>query len=202
MRFLLFLVFSLSCDFIQANPLEQALNQRLQAIHSMSANFTQVVHSKRHPDLRTQGNMALVRPSHFRWQTRSPSHQLLIADGQNLSIYDKDLEQVYVRKQKNHLDGMADLFLSRDHTMLMRRFNIRSLKIGHQEVYDLSAKSSHAELTRVRLIFNGPLLMGIDMRDQLGQSTEIRLTNVRVNTKVSRDLFVMKVPHGVDVVKE
>ena len=54
--------------------------------------------------------MALERPGRFRWQTKEPMEQLVVADGQKMWVYDVDLEQVTVKKQEKGLGGQRLYF--------------------------------------------------------------------------------------------
>src|SRR5580704_14348669 len=98
--------------FVFSQTSAELLQTKLNAIRSMTANFNQVVKAKNREVSRSSGIMALERPGRFRWQTKSPMEQLVVADGQKMWIYDVDLEQVTVKKQGKGLGGTAALFLS------------------------------------------------------------------------------------------
>lgn len=51
------------------------------------------------------------RPNLLRWDSRAPSDQLIVADGESLWIYDRDLEQVTVRPLQQALDGLPTALL-------------------------------------------------------------------------------------------
>jgi len=51
------------------------------------------------------------RPNLLRWDSRAPSDQLIIADGESLWIYDRDLEQVTVRPLQQALEGLPTVLL-------------------------------------------------------------------------------------------
>ena len=75
------------------------LQTKLNDIRTMTATFKQTVKAKHRVVSRSSGTMALQRPGRFRWQTVQPMTQLMVADGQQIWVYDKDLEQVTVKKQ-------------------------------------------------------------------------------------------------------
>ena len=62
------------------------------------------------------GTFMFARPGKFIWMYQKPYEQLLQADGENLYIYDKDLNQVTVKKLGNALGSSpaAILFGSND----------------------------------------------------------------------------------------
>ena len=118
-----------------ASPSE-ALQTKLNALRTMSANFSQVVKAKQREISRSSGTMALARPGRFRWQTIKPMEQLVVADSKHLWIYDVDLEQVSVKKQENNLGGTAALFLSGYDDTVARDFEVTLSEKGNKSSFD------------------------------------------------------------------
>lgn len=178
------------------------LQNKLNAMRTMTANFSQVVKAKQKELSTSSGTMALERPGRFRWQTKEPMEQLVVADGQKLWIYDVDLEQVTVKKQEKGLGGTAALFLSGYNDRLTADFEVTLLNGGKNQAYDLRAKSNKANFQRLKLLFTGDNLTSIEMFDQLGQHTVVMLKNIKNNAKVAAKLFQFKPPKGADVVQQ
>ncbi len=187
---------------VHCDAVGDTLQAKLNAIRTMSASFGQVVNAKKHEVSRSSGTMALLRPGHFRWQTTRPLAQLVIADGQQVWIYDADLEQVTVKKQQKGLGGTAALFLSGYDDTVTRDFDVTSYKKDNKEYFDLRAKSGKENFQRMILVFLGSELRGIELFDQLGQHTNVTLSNVKNNPTLSTALFKFKTPRGVDVVEQ
>src|SRR4051812_43952647 len=78
----------------------EEVQSKLNAIHTMTANFKQVVKAGSREVSNSYGNMALSRPGRFLWKTKGPLEQLVIADSKKLWVYDLELEQVTVKKQE------------------------------------------------------------------------------------------------------
>ena len=178
------------------------LQAKLNAMRTLTANFKQVVKSKQREISHSSGTMALERPGRFRWQTKAPMEQLVVADGQKLWVYDVDLEQVTVKKQEKSLGGTAALFLSGYDNTVTRDFEVSANNSGANQAYDLHSKSPKANFQRLKLVFNNNVLITIEMFDQLGQHTIVNLTNVKPNPKVASNLFQFKPPKGADVVQQ
>ena len=185
------------CDAVS-----EALQAKLNAIRTMSASFIQVVNAKKHEVSRSSGTMALSRPGRFRWQTKRPMEQLVIADGQHMWVYDVELEQVTVKKQEKGLGGTAALFLSGYDNTVTRDFDVTTYKKDNKDYFDLHSKSSKANFQRVKLVFVGEVLSGIELFDQLGQHTKVDLTHIKNNPTLAPALFQFKPPKGVDVVQQ
>lgn len=180
----------------------ETLQAKLNAIQSMSANFSQVVKAKKREISRSSGSMAMERPGRFRWQTKTPMAQVVVADRKNLWIYDVDLEQVTVKKQGKGLGGTPALFLSGYDNTVTRDFTVTLSNQGGQERYALKAKSHKANFQRVGITFSGDKIVALDLDDQLGQHTHVNLTQVKNNPQLSPKLFKFSPPKGVDVVRQ
>ena len=187
---------------VWSDTASSALQAKLNAIHTMSATFNQVVYAKQREIAHTSGTMALSRPGRFRWETKKPMTQWVIADGQRLWVYDVDLEQVTVKKQDKGLGGTAGLFLSGYNDTVAKDFTVTVSRQGRIECFDLHATSNKANFQRVKLTFQGNALHGIELFDQLGQRTDIRLDTIKTNPTLSSALFQFKIPKHVDVVEQ
>lgn len=189
-------------EAVFSDTTSEALQAKLNAIKTMTASFSQVVSTKQRQLSRSSGTMALSRPGHFRWETTRPMEQLVLADGRQLWVYDVDLEQVSVRKQDKGLGGPAGLFLSDNSNTITRDFNVTASGKQDSMTYDMRAKSTKANFQRVKLIFVGDVLSGIELFDPLGQQTNVKLSHIKNNLPLSSGLFKFKPPKGVDVVKQ
>jgi outer membrane lipoprotein carrier protein len=175
---------------------------KLNAIRTMSANFSQVVKAKTKQISQSTGTMALARPGKFRWQTNEPMPQIVVADGNKLWVYDVDLEQVTVKKQEKGVGGTAGLFLSGYDDTVSRDFTVTEEQTGKLDQFNLKTKSNNANFQEVQLVFEGAILKGLELVDQLGQHTKVTLNKIKNNPKLSASLFTFKAPKGVDVVKQ
>lgn len=187
---------------VWAQSSEELLQTKLNNIRSMTASFKQVVKAKNKVVSQSSGTMALQRPGRFRWQTKEPLAQLMVADGKKIWVYDRDLEQVTVKKQSKGLGGTAALFLSGYDDNVTRDFNVIQSGAGKELVFDLKSKSSKANFQRIKLKFNQDNLTGLELYDQLGQRTTVRLSQIKFNPKLTESLFQFKTPKGVDVVQQ
>lgn len=180
----------------------ELLQSKLNAIRSMTADFNQVVKAKKREVSHSSGTMALERPGRFRWQTNSPMKQLVIADGKKMWVYDVELEQVTVKKQQKGLGGTAALFLSGYDDTVTRDFDVTQKDGANGIVFDLKSKSAKANFQRIKLIFTKDNLTGLELYDQLGQTTLVKLVQIKSNPKLSSQLFQFKAPRGTDIINQ
>lgn len=200
-QFILFVALFFSASAFSESVGDE-LQNKLNAMRTMTANFKQVVKAKQKEISHSSGTMALERPGRFRWQTNAPMEQLVVADGKKLWVYDVDLEQVTVKKQEKELKGTAALFLSGYNNTVTRDFDVTATTSRADQIYDLRSKSDKANFQRIKLVFNKEVLISIEMFDQLGQHTIVHLTQVKSNPKVAASLFQFKPPKGTDVVQQ
>lgn len=200
LRLLTIILCAFSINSFAATPTQQ-LQGALASIKTMRANFSQTVRSGRRVVQRTNGSMALIRPGRFRWYSTQPTKQLIIADGKNLWVYDKDLQQVTVRALRNGLQDTPAAFLSGSNKTLARDYKVKILKTSRgQQRYQLTPRRSRASFRYIDLNLSGNRITSMRLVDKLGQTTDLRFSSVRVNQRLSSNLFRFRVPRGVDVV--
>lgn len=195
------MIFMYSSISMSQTPAE-LLQSKLNTMQTMSAQFNQVVKAKNREVSRSSGSMALQRPGHFRWETKSPMEQLIVADGKKMWIYDVDLEQVTVKKQAKGLGGTAALFLSGYGDSVTRDFDVKEQISGKVTTFDLKSKSSKENFQRIKLIYTQDKLTELELHDQLGQVTTVKLKQIQSNPKLSATLFQFKPPKGADLVQQ
>jgi outer membrane lipoprotein carrier protein len=170
---------------------------------SAKARFAQMVLDRNLKQLQqATGTMQFSRPGRFRWEYDKPYEQTIVGDGARLWIYDKDLNQVTVRKLDRAL-GASPAALLAGSNEIEKDYTITS--IGNQEGLDwLEAipKARDTAFERIRLGFMGSNLHAMELRDQFGQVTVIRFADLERNPKLSPDAFKFTPPKGADVISE
>lgn len=181
-----------------ADDAKSALAEKLKAIKTLSASFKQNVLVKNHIISSSEGDMALSRPNLFRWHTKNPIEQLIVADGHTVWIYDIDLEQVSMKSQADGLGETVALFLSDSYDHLSTQFKILRKSTQSKEKFELKSLSKKSNFKQVFLEFSGAHLEKIAMVDHLGQRTEILFNDLRLNQDLSPDFFRFKPPKNID----
>ncbi len=202
MRIIVTLVFLLTCVAARAASIE-TLKTFLQQTTSGKARFAQIVVDKNLKELQqATGTMQFVRPGRFRWQYDKPYEQTIVGDGARLWIYDKDLNQVTVRKLDKALGGSPAALLAGSNE-IEKVYDLANL--GTQEGLDwLEAvpKSKDNTFERIRLGFGQSGLEAMELRDQFGQTTVIKFAGVERNPKIAPDVFRFTPPKGADVITD
>ena len=180
-----------------------ALKGMLQETTSGKARFAQIVVDKNLKQLQqATGTMQFVRPGRFRWEYDKPYEQTIVGDGAKLWIYDKDLNQVTVRKLDKALGGSPAALLSGSNE-IDKVYNLTNL--GTQEGLEwLEAlpKSKENAFERIRLGFGQNGLEAMELRDQFGQTTMIKFAGFERNPKLAPEVFRFTPPKGADVITD
>ena len=84
---------------VLAAPADLQVQGYFRDLKSLQADFTQTILDEQSRTLETsKGQMFMQKPGRFRWDYRQPPSQLIVADGQRMWLYDKELQQVTVRR--------------------------------------------------------------------------------------------------------
>lgn len=188
---------------VQASDAHATLQQFTEGLKGLDGRFVQRVFSADGQlDEESQGRVALSAPRQFRWEYAEPFPQLIVADGDHVWIYDPDLEQVQVRPQ-SYEEQQSPLAALIDPAELDRQFTVDDggSSDGLSWV-TLTPKSDDAQFNAARLGFAGGQLQRMDMRDGLGQRTEISFEGWSRNPGFAADTFRFEPPAGVDVIGE
>ena len=191
--------FSLSASASGTEQLKAFVN----GIKSARASFTQTVASKsgRVPQ-RSQGSFMFARPGKFRWSYDKPYDQLIVGDGEKLWIYDKDLNQVSVKKLGQALGSSPAALLAGDNAM-EKNF---VLKDGGNaeglEWVEATPKEAESNFQRVRLGFKDNLPRVMELADNFGQTTTLKFAEFERNPALPAGAFRFVPPKGADVIGE
>ena len=197
LKAIVFLMVAALATSVFANP-AQEFNARLDKLGSFQAQFNQrVTNGKGRLLQQSQGSIAIARPGKFRWESKTPMHQLIIADGQNIWIYDVDLKQVTVKYLRNANNDNPALFLSGFGSKASRYFHIEQ----SGDEFTLTPNRKGTDFQEIFFAFNGDTLTRMRLTDSLGQRSDLQFTQVRMNQSIPPSTFMMRVPHGVDVIR-
>ncbi|MFZ9150891.1 MAG: outer membrane lipoprotein chaperone LolA [Burkholderiales bacterium] len=180
-----------------------ALKVFLSQTHTVKARFAQMVLDKNLKQLQqAQGVMQFSRPGKFRWDYTKPYEQVIVGDGTRLWIYDKDLNQVTVRKLDGALGASPAALLSGSND-LERDYKLSNLGMDKGlDWLEAIPKNRDTVFERVRMGFGKSGLEAMELRDQFGQVTVITFADVERNPRIAADVFRFTPPKGADVISE
>jgi outer membrane lipoprotein carrier protein len=148
----------------------------------------------------SSGTFVFARPGKFIWTYEKPYEQVLQADGENLYVYDKDLNQVTIRKLGGALGASpaAILFGSND---LEQNFTLRDAGVkGGIDWLELTPKAHDTQFQSIGIGFRDGNLEAMELHDVFGNVTLLTFSNMQKNPELKAGAFQFTVPKGADVI--
>lgn len=181
----------------------EVLDNFLKQLNTMQGQFNQSLFNEQGNLLeKSQGKMYVQRPNRFRWEYKQPYEQLIVADGEKVWIYDNDLEQITVKKLSTTL-GQTPAFLFSSDNDVEKDFFINQLPVQNGSLrFELTPKDEQSQFDSMRIDVKNKSLSGIELVDNLGQTTYIKFEQIQNNQKLDKDLFIFTPPAGVDIINE
>ncbi len=155
------------------------------------------------------GTFQFARPGKFRWVYEKPYEQWIVGDGDKLWIYDKDLNQVTVRKLGSSL-GQSPAAILAGSDDLEKNFALK--EAGTQDGMEWleatpKAKDTSFELVRMsafkeRRQLQPRALAAMELHDTFGQTSVLKFGTIERNPTLAADTFRFTPPKGADVMGE
>jgi len=196
----LWLALCLGATLADAATLER-LRGFVRETQTMRANFTQTVSDASGRQIaQASGEFVIARPGRFRWTVDKPYKQLLVGDGERVWIYDEDLNQVVKRKNDRAL-GSTPAALLAGREDVEGAFDWRDLPAADGlDWLGATPKDKDSAFSELRLGFDASGLAMLEVTDNFGQHTLIRLSKLQRNPKLGIELFRFTPPAGADVI--
>ncbi|MET3131482.1 outer membrane lipoprotein carrier protein [Oxalobacteraceae bacterium GrIS 1.11] len=145
------------------------------------------------------GTFEFARPGKFIWTYVKPYEQLLQADGEQLFIYDKDLNQVTVKKLGNALGSSpaAILFGSND---LDKNFTLAEAGTRDGlEWLKATPKAKDTTFDEINIGLRNGVPEAMELRDSFGQTSVLAFKNFQKNPSLNAGHFKFVMPKGADI---
>jgi outer membrane lipoprotein carrier protein len=200
-RTLMLLCLALAPALAAASTVEH-LKSLLDQTTTARARFAQMVLDQNMKMLQqASGTMQFSRPGKFRWEYNKPYEQTIVGDGSRLWIYDRDLNQVTVRKLDRALGASPAALLAGSDIEKSYTLRIAGSE-GGLDWLEAIPRTRDTAFERVRLGFSKTGLEAMELRDQFGQLTVIRFADLERNVKLPAQAFTFTPPKGVDIISE
>ena len=185
-----------------AGPVEK-LKAFAAQTQSARASFSQTVRDKSGATVQSAtGKLLFSRPGKFRWEYEKPYQQTIVGDGEKLWVYDKDLNQVTVKKLTGAL-GSSPAALLAGSNDIEQYYNLdaKGMKNG-LDWLEAYPRDEESMFSKVRMGFKGNVLDTMELYDHLGQVTVIRFSQLERNPKVAADAYTFSPPKGADLIED
>lgn len=186
------------------------LEMFIKGVQSARAKFQQTVVSPAREGQAARrkvssGTFEFQRPNRFRFVYLKPFEQSIVADGQTLWLYDADLYQVTIRKQSLALGSTPAALIASAANLAALQTEFEMVGQPMKEGLDwvlATPKAKDSTLQSVRLGFNGPVLMVLEILDSFGQTSTMNFSAFQANPTLDASVFQFKIPNGADVIRQ
>ena len=180
-----------------------AIQKNYQSVRTFQAEFEQksFVNMINRTEI-AQGNVQIKKPGKMKWVYNDPDPQVLISNQKNLWLYSlEDKQATKMPVESVYSSNTPALFLAGEGT-LTNIFNVTEVITG-KNIYTvtLSPKEAKSDLNRLilRANKNNYQIIGVTVYDDLGNKTQIKFKNIRINEQIAESIFDFKVPAGVEI---
>ena len=150
----------------------------------------------------SSGTFVFARPGKFIWTYQKPYEQVLQADGEQLYVYDKDLNQVTVRKLGNALGSSPAAILFGSNNLEQ---NFTLTEAGERdglEWLNATPKAKDTSFEQISIGLKGGVPLAMELKDSFGQTSLLKFTNFQRNPALGAQQFKFVTPQGADVVSQ
>ena len=193
---------ALAAPFSHADGIA-ALRAFFREVHSARSDFTQTVADKNgRVSQSASGVMLFARPGKFRWSYHAPYRQVIVGDGKRFWLYDEDLQQITTRALGASIGGSPAALLAGDND-LEKYFQLQDLPAaGGLQWVEARPRDTNSSFKSLRLGFAGNTPAEMVLKDNFGQTTVLKFTQVEKNPVINPAEFRFTPPKGVDVLEE
>jgi len=180
------------------------LKKFIASTNSAQANFTQEVKDQKGQRIQSaSGTMLFVRPGKFRWVYQKPYEQLILGDGEKFWMYDKELNQVTVKKMDAALGSSPAALLSGNNE-IERGFRLKDTGTRDGlEWLEATPRNQDTSFEKILMAFDAQsALVVMELQDSFGHTTLLRLSRLQRNPQLAAQLFKFVPPKGADVLGE
>ena len=182
----------------QTTGTDSLLQRFFYDIQHLQADFTQLEYDGEGLFRKeSTGRLYLSRPGRFRIDYLQPDELMIWADGENLSLFDKELEQVTVYRQTEQLRESAAALLAGDASVLGNYDIIEAEFDDGLQWFDLTG--AEAEAGDLRLALRGSMPAVLEYSDDLGSRVRMLLFRLDLESELDDEVFAPKIPPGVDI---
>jgi outer membrane lipoprotein carrier protein len=156
----------------------------------------------------TQGHFVFQRPGRFVWDTQKPYEQKLIANGNQLILWDKDLNQATFRPAGQALASTPAAILFGENS-LDQHFDLvdGEERLGMKWVALVPKKDPNAKkqndlpYTKISIGMSNGLPKALELMDGLGSVVLVTLDKIQLNVNLPANRFNFTPPAGAEVLR-
>ncbi len=205
---ILFLLFTVFVQKSYANTdLLQNIQDKYQQIQTFTSDFTQELYHKQSQHTQNKsGVFSYQKESNIRFEYEKPHEELLVVNTKEIWNYIPD-EEIAYKYNASLLANSNNIFsvitgksaLNSDFEVEFKQDTVLQGKKVHSLV--LYPLGPTLELTQAELLIDvaTKLILQAKIYDFYGNTNTLTFSNVKLNTSMSKSLFVFTPPKGIDI---
>ena len=180
-----------------------AIQKNYQSVRTFQAGFEQKSYVKmiNRTEI-AQGNVQIKKPGKMKWIYNDPDPQVLISNQKNLWFYTPEDKQVTKMPIESIYSSNTPALFLAGQGILTNIFNVTEVITG-KNIYTVTLSPKEAKNDLNRLILrankNNYQITGVTVYDELGNKTQIKFKNIRINEQIAESTFDFIVPAGVEI---
>lgn len=166
-------------------------------MQSLQAEFVQHIRSENgDQEVNQEGRIAFQRPGKFLWVVSKPFEQEVLIEGDRMSVYDADLEQLtHSRMDVSNELSIANLLISPNEDIL------EQFEISHSDArFSLVPHDANVPFKELVIQFDGDEVTLVQVEDHFNTVSEFKLSNIRVNQDLDSTIFKIEVPPDTEII--
>ena len=195
----------------------QLLREKLQQFDRFHAKFTQHVYDRKGALLQeSTGEMDVLQPNKFRWQTQEPDESLIVSDGNKVWLYNPDLESVTAMSLDKTVEQSPLWLIVNQTPTAWQNFEVTakvtapvakasaaktkpSAKAAVADLFVITPKDPQSLTRKIEIQFKGEEISKLTIEDRQGQYSHFQLSGFDSLSAPAADLFQFVVPEGIEV---
>ncbi len=179
------------------------INDYLNGVNTLKAGFKQTIFSSSNEAIDySEGLIWLKKPEQILWEFHRPNIKKIILNGESISIYDANLNQLLIVPYTDqYQSSLASILVNNDN---LEAFYEIHYKIISDDLYmvTLFQKKDSSLFTKIEITILDMLIHKIELWDSSEQSISIVLENTEMNISLSDASFKFIPPKGVDIIDQ
>ena len=148
------------------------------------------------------GSFVFQRPGKFIWIYLKPYQQQIQSNGDRIYLYDKDLNQVTIRKVGNALSATPAAILF-GNTPIDKLFVLKNVGLKNGlEWLEATPKARDSAFEKIGIGMRHGLPEAMELYDSFGQVSLLTFTKFQKNPAIKPGAFVFVPPAGADVLRQ
>jgi len=202
-------------ESMEPHEVAQKLQNTYEKATNLVAEFNQTTAMKFSSRVRHgSGTMIFRKPGRMRWDYLTPDYQVLISDGDKISMYFEKSAQMIISNAKEYLQSDVTYSFFAGTGNIIRDFDVSGPDLADNTensiLIKLTPKSSHPHVSSIHAWVNPDtfLITHLQITDHFDTITDLFFDNIQVNAdfydsrRIKEDLFFFIPPANTEIIEQ